>query len=313
MNRHFIKVFFYCLGRFFYLVGSYDKASFYYSKAIRFRFFFIDIQDRYKKSIARSSGNNSFLLKGGIGDILQHLPFMLQNKSLRYIVVSHFNGVKSFLENLGIMNHQIHIFKSPSEANLIIKNLQKKDFLFHCPRTIFFDKNPFLNKKSLKSVSPVTTIGLHVSASNIGLDKVLPITLVSNIVDEVLRRGYRLMIFCTKNEQKKMFLAGIKSKKIEFVCNDEIIKSLSRVCECDFFIGSDSVFKTMSSMIKIPTLVILPKNKINSFRDRMFLDPYIKSKVMLVYILNGLTKIQISAAVDFIFFKFIASFLKKDI
>jgi hypothetical protein len=310
MNRHLRKLFFYCLGRFFFAVGLYDKATFHYSKAIKFRFFFADIQDRYKKSIARGSKNNSFLLKGGIGDILQHLPFMLENKSFRYIVVSHFYGVNVLLKNLGIVNYETYIFNSPSEANLIIKNLHKKYSLFHCPRAIFFDKNPFQARESFRSIPAEIIIGLHVSASNLGLDKVLPNTLVNKIVDEILRREYRLMIFCTKNEQKKMFSNAIKQKRIEFVCNNEIIRSLSRVCECDFFIGSDSVFKTMSSMIKIPTLVILPIKKINTFRDRMFLDPYVKSKIMSVYTLDGKGKEQIGAAINFIFRKFITAFLK---
>ena len=118
MNRHLRKIFFYCLGRFFYLVGLYDKATFYYSKAIRFRFFFIDIQDRYKKSITRGSANKSFLLKGGIGDILQHLPFMLENKSLRYIVVTHFSEAKYFLENLEQILYEV----CPEQAILVINH-----------------------------------------------------------------------------------------------------------------------------------------------------------------------------------------------
>lgn len=303
MNRHLRKIFFYCLGRFFYLVGLYDKATFYYSKAIRFRFFFIDIQDRYKKSITRGSANKSFLLKGGIGDILQHLPFMLENKSLRYIVVTHFSEAKYFLENLGIKNYELHFFKSASEASLIIKNLQKSNFFFHCPRDIFFEKNPFQNIKSLSNISSSPSIGLHVSASKVGLDKILPEILVNNILDEVATLEYKLMIFCTKYEQKKMFSRNMKRKNIEFVNDDDIIKNLSRVCECDFFIGSDSVFKTMSSMLRKPTLVVLPIRKINTFRDRMFLNPYIESGIISVYTLDGLGSDHIRAAMTFIFGK----------
>jgi len=300
MNRHLRKFFFYFLGRFFYAVGLYDKSTFYYSRAIRFGFFFIDIQDRYKKSIARGFGNNSYLINGGVGDILQHLPFMLENKSLRYIVVTHFFEAKCFLENLGIKNYELHFFKSASEASLIIKNLQKSNFCFHCPREIFFDKNPFQKIKSLSNISSRPTIGLHVSASKVGLDKILPEILVKNILDQVATLEYKLLIFCTKYEQKKMFSKNIKRKNIEFVNDDDIIKNLSRVCECDFFIGSDSVFKTMSSMLRIPTLVVLPIKKINTFRDRMFLYPYIKSRIMSVYTLDGLRSEHIRVAMTFI-------------
>jgi hypothetical protein len=97
-----------------------------------------------------------------------------------------------------------------------------------------------------------------------------------------------------------MFSKNIKRKNIEFVNDNDIIKNLSRVCECDFFIGSDSVFKTMSSMLRKPTLVVLPIKKINTFRDRMFLYPYIKSRIMSVYTLDGLGAEHIRVAMTFI-------------
>lgn len=302
MNRHIKQFFFYILGRFFYTFRFFDKATFYYSRAIRFRFFFIDIQDRYKKSIEKNTQNNSYLINGGIGDILQYLPFVIKNKSLKYIVVSHFTEAKAFFNSLGIETFEHYFFKSPLEANLIIKKLQKRENFYHCPRAIFFDKNPFKLKKLFTRKSRKTTkIGLHVGASKLGLDKILPSALVKKIIDGILKRGFELIFFCTKEEFLSLPPMLKKSKKIEFVCHNDIIKNLSRVRECDFLIGSDSAFKTMSSMLKIPTLVILPINKINSFRDRTFLGPYIKRKIMTVYTLEGLGEKQINTAVDFVF------------
>ena len=62
-------------------------------------------------------------------------------------------------------------------------------------------------------------------------------------------------------------------------------------------IGAESVFKTMSSMSKIPTLVYYEDNN-NRFRDRVFIYPYIKAGVMTVYKYQNLEK-EMDPAIDF--------------
>lgn len=47
-------------------------------------------------------------------------------------------------------------------------------------------------------------------------------------------------------------------------------------------IASDSVFKTMASMLNIPSIVLHKDNK-NPFRDRTFIEPYVKAGSMYVY------------------------------
>jgi hypothetical protein len=78
-----------------------------------------------------------------------------------------------------------------------------------------------------------------------------------------------------------------------------IIKNLSFVQHCDLLIGSDSVFKTMASMIKIPTIV-LHQNTRNNFRDRVFIKPYLKNHMMHVYKYNNFSKQEIKFALHYV-------------
>jgi ADP-heptose:LPS heptosyltransferase len=74
----------------------------------------------------------------------------------------------------------------------------------------------------------------------------------------------------------------IKSKFVKYSHDTNLINNLAKVTHCDFFIGSDSAFKTMSSMLKIPTIVIYPNIKMSSFGYRMFFKPYLSSKTLSI-------------------------------
>jgi ADP-heptose:LPS heptosyltransferase len=67
-----------------------------------------------------------------------------------------------------------------------------------------------------------------------------------------------------------------------FAKDKNVIKNLSLVTQCDLMIASDSVFKTMASMLNIPSIVLHKDNK-NPFRDRTFIEPYVKAGSMSVY------------------------------
>ena len=66
---------------------------------------------------------------------------------------------------------------------------------------------------------------------------------------------------------------------------------------CNLLIGGESVFKTMSSMSKIQTLVIHEDNN-NRFRDRVFIYPYIQQDIMHVYKYKHLEK-EIPLVINF--------------
>jgi hypothetical protein len=115
-------------------------------------------------------------------------------------------------------------------------------------------------------------------------------------LDILFKIGCSVILFGTKKEIDQLKL---KPRKELFFANDkDITKNLSLVQFCDLLIGGESVFKTMSSMSKIKTLVIHADNN-NRFRDRVFTKPYIQTGVMRVYKYKNLDK-EIPLVLDYV-------------
>lgn len=281
MNRHFKKFFFYFLGLYFQIIGSHKKAIFYFSKAIRFRFFFMDIQKRYKKSIIKSKVKGSYVIKGGIGDILQYLPFVLENKGLRYIVLTYFKDAPVFFTSLGIVNCQFIYYSDRYEYGKYNRLLNSQKNTYSCPRDVFFSRVPFKAVKEKFLDVSRKLVGLHFNSSQINLINTIPKKLQINMIKMLVKEKYNVIVFSSNNEFKTM--EKIKSKFVKYSHDINLIKNLAKVIHCDFFIGSDSAFKTMASMLKIPTLIIVPNDQTSPFTKRMFFEPYLNSKTLSIY------------------------------
>ena len=296
MNRHFKKYYFYFLARLLDLLGQYDKSFANFAKVIRFRTFFWDVQSRYVAAYQKSSKDFSIEIHGGIGDFLQHLPFILNNKSARYIVATHFKGAPSFFKSLNIKVDHFY-FYSNKEEYLEIRNLIRKHTkAYVCPRSLFFKTSPFSNYVTLKNMKR-KTIGIHAGASSLGSHKAIPASFTKELLVYLNRENYKIILFGTKKELTEF--QGFKNKGIMFASDKNVIKNLALVVYCDFFIGSDSVFKTMASMLKKPTIV-LHHNIKNNFRDRVFISPYIKEQLMHVYKYSNFNKREMKSALQFI-------------
>jgi hypothetical protein len=166
MNRHFKKYYFYLLARCLCLFGLYDRALPYYAKVIQFRTFFFDVQKQYRRAYEKSAKKCDLEVHGGVGDFLQHLPFMLQHPKENYVVVTHFPRAKSFFENLGINIQHYHFYQLREEHHLIKENLKENKNSYPAPRQIFFDTFPFTSsEKKLDHKPPMAVIGLHMTPS----------------------------------------------------------------------------------------------------------------------------------------------------
>jgi ADP-heptose:LPS heptosyltransferase len=296
MNRHFKKYYFYFLARLLDLLGQYDKSFANFAKVIRFRTFFWDVQSRYVAAYQKSSKNFSIEIHGGIGDFLQHLPFILRNKSARYIVASHFKGAQSFFKSLNIKVEKYYFYSKKEEYREIRDLLKKNEYSYICPRALFFKASPFVSPRAIKNTKR-KTIGIHPGASSLASYKAIPVEFIKTLVKYLKQEGFKVILFGTKKELSKM--QSLKDKDTLFASNTNIIKNLSLVAYCDFFIGSDSVFKTMASMLKKPTIVLHQNHK-NNFRDRVFIKPYINKHVIHVYQYTNFNKHEMKTALKFV-------------
>ena len=293
MNRHVKKYYFYLLARFFCLFGFYDRSLSCYSKVIQFRTFFFDVQKQYMYAYEKSSKAYNLEIHGGIGDFLQHLPFMLKHPKEDYVVVTHFSKANAFFKALNINVNKIFYYENGDQHRAIKNKLRKNSYSLLCPRELFFENDPFRQlTPSLLKRKPV--IGFHMSTSN-QTGGQLNIKFVLKLIKILLNKKMTVILFGTQSELKTLHLKP--HSHLIFASNQNIISNLALVKYCDFLIGAESAFKTMSSMLGIPTLVYHADNN-NHFRDRVFINPYIKADVMSVYKYQALDK-EIDLAIDF--------------
>jgi len=290
MNRHFKKYVFYFIARFLDLTRRYDNSLAYYSKIIQFRTFFWDTQERYKSAYQNSSKKCYLEIHGGVGDFLQFLPFILQNKSAKYIVVTHFMDAKNFFKFFGIKISQYYFYNNREEHKAIELTLRKKHLSFWCPRTLFFDRFP-VNLQNNNLFKTAITVGFQIGSSRL-TNKPLNREFALNLIDKLLKLKCTVILFGTDTELRQ--LKCKPQQHVFLACDKDIVKNLSLVKFCDLLIGGESVFKTMSSMSNILTLVLHEDNN-NRFRDRTFINPYVEKGVMFVYKYKDLSKETLSA------------------
>ena len=293
MNRHLKKYVFYIIARFLALIGRYDDSLDYYSKVIQFRTFFWDVQKRYKRAYQNSSKKCYLEIHGGVGDFLQFLPFILKNKSANYIVVTHFMDAKNFFKFFGVKISKYYFYNTREEHQAIELKLKKNHFSYWCPRNIFFDQMPFISKDK-PNLKTDLIIGLQIGSSRL-TNSPLTVKFSIKLLDVLFRMGCSVILFGTKKEIGRLKLKP--RKELFFATDNDITKNLSLVQFCDLLIGGESVFKTMSSMSKIKTLVIHEDNN-NRFRDRVFISPYTQKGFMYVYKYKNLDK-EISLITDY--------------
>lgn len=299
-----LKIYFiYIFGRFCQLVGFDQLASVSYSKIIKHRVFFLDAHKRFQNTYKKSKNKLPIIVYGGVGDILQCLPFMLSYPNFKYIVASHFNGIHVLFRSLNIKTQAICMYKNLSEYDDIKKSLISRESYLGCPRSLFFLKSPFIKQKKLFN-SEQKVVGIHIGSSKFAPKKALPKKFLRLLVDQLVTKNFKVIFFSTKEEFQKV--QPLRHKNIKYAHDADIIKNLSLVEQCNFFIGSDSAFKTMSCMLKIPTIVLVADDK-NSYRDRVFINPYVASRVLTVYKYKAMNDKVINIATKFIINRLIIS------
>ena len=295
MNRHFKKYYFYFLARIFDSVGLHQKSVPYYAKTIRFRSFFWDSQTRYAEAIVKNPKKITLQIQGGIGDFLQFLPFILKHKSYSYTVLTHFLYAEAFFKALGVKVKKYYFYTSWEDYLEIRDRLQKVPDTYICPRTLFFKTNPFISTKK-KVLKKTYVVGIHMGSSKLAAGKALSLDFVLKLLTWLTHAKYKIILFGTKDELKS--LLSKTHRAISLAQDQNVIKNLSLVNQCDLMIASDSVFKTMASMLKIPSIV-LHKDNTNHFRDRTFIEPYVKAKCMSVYKYKSLEGREVDTALVF--------------
>jgi hypothetical protein len=282
MNKYFKKYGYYFFALFSLLLKNYKQAIQFFSEVMRYDFFLYSASEKYIKAIAKCKKTKVFVIRGGVGDILQSVPFMMQNKSRNYLVITHFPEAKEFFEKINLPIKNFCFYSSAAEYKKHADSLYKSHDILISPRTLFFANNPFLCKAKLfNNANPV--VGVHLGASAIESNKTLPVGVLKAISESLSSEFYNILVFCREFELAEFRAKGLhETERLKFFCNPDITVSLELVSTCNYFVGSDSAFKTMASMLRIPTFVLFQNTK-NGFRDRTFINPYVSQGIMVAF------------------------------
>jgi hypothetical protein len=239
---------------------------------------------------ARPSGDGGaplLYMKGGVGDLLQHAAFALANRphGVRYVAASHFAGAAGVLAALGIALERCFVYADDAELAQAEDTIARLGQVAPCPRAQYFAAPPFAHPPSPFAGSALPVIGVHLGGSRYSIakqeqaglaTKALPAALVSRLADTPIN----LLLFGSAPEVEALALA--ETERLRFVCFPDIGASLAHVALCAAVVASDSVIKTMSSMLRIPTIVWLANYR-DDVRDRTFIRPYVADGVMSTF------------------------------
>lgn len=238
--------------------------------------------------------NATVLLVGGVGDFLQCLPFLLQNKGRHDIlVVTHQAHAKTLFESLGIKLKGFETFGDVQQLQHHLKSLSSSMAFIQCPRHKYFI-NPVFPVPTYPFSKTQPVVGLQFAGSSFSKNflesRAMPSKAIPPQAFEGMKRSnYNYLLFGTPSElESPHFEEAENVRKISF---PDIYTSLSYVSHCDVFIGSDSAFKTCSTMMRLPTLVWLGDYS-DPVRDSTFIDPYTADGIMETFRYTNLNDAQ---------------------
>jgi ADP-heptose:LPS heptosyltransferase len=242
-----------------------------------------------------------FYVRGGIGDFLQCSWFIANNKTKEFIVHTHFKQAESFFKSLGAENSSFYYFNNIEEHDAqidkIIENHGENSTtnIRECPRAFYSDINfSQESKENAKSFvekfqnnNPV--IGIHPFGSSFSSDtyskfNLPPKYIPSDVINNVISDEFNYVIFGSASELENY---GVNQSKNVAHTNMNVESCLELVKLCHKFIGTDSGFKTMSSMSRIATICVLGDFD-DKTRDQYFINQYEKDGVIKVFRLKNM-------------------------
>jgi ADP-heptose:LPS heptosyltransferase len=244
-----------------------------------------------------------FYVRGGIGDFLQCSWFIQNNKYKEFIVHTHFKGAENFFKDLGVENASYYYFQNTEEhdeqIDKIIANHGENSTtnIRECPRAFYSDVN--FSKESKENADSFCKkfqndkpiIGIHPFGSGFSDDtysrfNLPPKRIPAQIINSIIKQEYNYIIFGTASELSSY---GVNESSNILHTNFDTQSCLEISKKCSQFIGTDSCFKTMSSMHRIPTLCVLGDFK-DETRDIYFINQYEKDNIMKVYRVENFEK-----------------------
>ena len=237
-----------------------------------------------------------FYVRGGVGDFLQSSWFITGNPNQEFIIHTHFHGAEEFFKSFNLTNAHFYYFNNieehDSQIDKILENHGENSTtnIRECPRAFYSQINfpkenqekalafseRFKNKKPIIGIHPFGSFFCSDTHSKFDLPpKYLPAEIVSKIISD----DFNYIIFGSQSELEAY---PIKESDNVLHTDTDIVSSLELVKLCSKIIGTDSCFKGMAIMSKIPTFCILGDFQ-DPMRDKMFINQYEQDKILKVF------------------------------
>lgn len=239
--------------------------------------------------------------RGGIGDLLLCLQSAIEVGNIS--VFSHYKKAPSIFQRFGVTIDRFEYFKLIQDYNQLFVPGEELERHTH---PIFEMPAPIFQKPKEK------VIGIHIEGSSCSNEfwkqygaptKNMPIEFFIGLMKATFSKfpDVFLYVFCAP-EREYEISAILRNEYIAnatVIAFDDIWDSLACVQQCDFVVAMDSCVKTMSAILRIPT-VVLAGNYKDSCRDQMFFDPYVKEGIMNVLFFQDLNAVNPNMVVEYI-------------
>lgn len=237
-----------------------------------------------------------FYVRGGIGDFLQSLWFILNNSKNEFIIHTHYLKAEEFFNSFNLKTAHYYYFNNIKEHDAHVDKIIEKhgenstSNIKECPRAFYCNiefsekikskAKEFISK--FKDNKPI--IGIHPFGSNFSAttykefnlpEKFIP----SDITKELISPDYNYIIF---GSEKDFASYDIEEADNVLKTNMDILTCLETVKLCSKVIGTDSCFKAMSIINRIPTACLLGDFD-DPTRDQMFINQYEQDGVLKVF------------------------------
>jgi hypothetical protein len=231
--------------------------------------------------------SRTLLIEGGVGDFLQCIPFLKScgNDAPQLLVLTHFRDAHLFFTRLELRVAEIYPYANVPELQKVYRDISTRELLCRCPRRQYFEQAPFKTRfVTFAQHRPVIGVHLGGSAFSIGVQKQwgvvtkeLPVALLHSLLST---NRFNIILFGSSAEIES--LGVTEGSSLRVACFPDVTESLSLAAQCKAFVGSDSAVKTMTAMLRIPTIVWLG-DYADPMRDSVLIDPYVRDQVMQVY------------------------------
>ena len=242
-------------------------------------------------------------IRGGIGDFLQCLPYVVgADAGDEFFIHTHYKKAEQFFSEFGIKNAKYFYFNDAEEHDKTVDDIlafcdpKLKTTFANCPRSFYFDlefgddavfiaddfASSFPNKNPVIGIHPFGSGFSSGIYSKFSLPiKHIPVEILIKLVRE--NSQFNFFIFGAANEFASYSAETLSSfSNVRLVTFDNIINSLACAKKCVKMIATDSCFKTLSSSHKIPTYCLVGDFD-DPTRDAFFIDKYVADGIMKIF------------------------------